>query len=76
MSYDENRISDLIDGGLEEEKQQQEAFKKVLNTLKANKVMVKLMPDGIYTRLAGSEGKGEAFTLSWANSYPFQNQKR
>jgi hypothetical protein len=48
----------------------QEAFKRVLETLKNNKSMVSAKDDGIYIRLAGEEQAGEAFTLHWANVFP------
>ena len=48
----------------------QEAFKRVLETLKNNKSMVSAKDDGIYIRLAGKEQAGEAFTLHWANVFP------
>jgi hypothetical protein len=37
-------------------------FKRVLNTLRANKVMVFTKVDGIYIRLAGTETKGECYS--------------
>ena len=33
--------------------------------------MVDVREDGIYTRLAGKESEGEAYTLHFANSFPF-----
>jgi hypothetical protein len=46
-------------------------FKQVLECLKHNKVMVDTREDGIYIRLAGSESKGQAFTLHFANAFPY-----
>ena len=40
-------------------------FRRVLNTLRENKVMEKIMEDGIYIRMAGDENKGECFGLKW-----------
>lgn len=54
----------------------QECFRKVLNCLKNNKVMVDTRDDGIYIRLAGNEDKGEAFTLHFANAYPFDKPEQ
>lgn len=49
-------------------------FKAVLKTLKNNKVMVDASrPDGIYIRLAGKEGQGEAFSLEWAKVLSYQD---
>lgn len=50
--------------------EKQEAFKRVLETLKNNKSMVEAREDGIYIRLAGKEEKGEAFTLHWGKVLP------
>ena len=33
-------------------------FKRVLNTLRENKIMVDTRDDGIYKRMAGTESKG------------------
>ena len=41
-------------------------FKRVLNTLRENKIMVDTREDGIYIRMAGTESKGECFTYEWA----------
>ena len=49
--------------------EKQEAFKRVLKTLKNNKSMVEAREDGIYIRLAGKEQNGEAFTLDWGKVY-------
>jgi hypothetical protein len=49
--------------------EKQEAFKRVLKTLKNNKSMVESREDGIYIILAGKEEKGEAFTLDWGKVY-------
>jgi|DEB19_MinimDraft_2_1074335.scaffolds.fasta_scaffold286287_1 hypothetical protein len=37
-------------------------FRRVLNTLRTNKVMVFTKVDGIYIRLAGTESKGECYS--------------
>ncbi|MCK9319394.1 hypothetical protein [Methanoculleus sp.] len=44
----------------------EDEFKRVLNTLRENKVMVQTREDGIYIRMAGGEEKGECFTYEWA----------
>ena len=44
----------------------EDEFKRVLNTLRENKVMVRTREDGIYIRMAGIEEKGECFTYEWA----------
>jgi len=41
-------------------------FRRVLNTLRENKVMVKSEPDGIYIRMAGNINMGECFSTEWA----------
>jgi len=46
-------------------------FKRVLNTLRENKVMVRVDDDGIYVRLAGDKKKGEAFSLEWGKVISF-----
>ncbi len=53
-------------------------FRKVLKTLKMNKVMVKTEKDGIYVRLAGKESCGEAFSLEWGKvlSFPIENENK
>ena len=53
-------------------------FRKVLKTLKMNKVMVKTEKDGIYVRLAGKESSGEAFSLEWGKvlSFPIENENK
>lgn len=47
-------------------------FEKVLATLRENKVMVVTKDDGIYIRLAGNEGLGEAFSETFVNAYLFK----
>lgn len=49
----------------------EDEFKRVLNTLRENKVMVQTREDGIYIRMAGSEEKGECFTYEWAKVKSF-----
>lgn len=49
-------------------------FVAVLKTLKANRIMVKTRPDGIYVRLAGDPKKGEAFSLEWARVLTFEKK--
>lgn len=51
-------------------------FRRVLNTLMENKVMVSTKEDGIYVRMAGNESKGEAFSLEWGKVYSFDEQVR
>ena len=46
-------------------------FKRVLNTLRENKVMVDTREDGIYIRMAGTESKGECFSYEWAKVKSF-----
>ena len=46
-------------------------FKRVLNTLRENKVMVKIGEDGIYVRMAGDKKKGEAFSMEWGKVVSF-----
>lgn len=46
-------------------------FRKVLNTLRENKVMVKMEKDGIYIRMAGVEERGECFSLEWSKVKSF-----
>ncbi len=46
-------------------------FRRVLNTLRENKVMVSTEKDGIYIRMAGDTNKGEAFSLEWAKVISF-----
>ena len=48
-----------------------EKYKRTLNTLRENKVMVKLERDGVYVRLAGDEKRGEAFSLEWGKVMSF-----
>ena len=52
------------------------AFKRVLNTLRENKVMVATKDDGIYVRMAGNESDGQAFTLEWGKVYSFDEGSR
>lgn len=46
-------------------------FRRVLNTLRENKIMVDTREDGIYIRMAGTESKGECFTYEWAKVKSF-----
>ena len=46
-------------------------FKRVLNTLRRNKVMVKTKEDGIYVRMAGVDKKGECFSMEWGRVVKF-----
>jgi hypothetical protein len=46
-------------------------FRRVLNTLRENKVMVKVEDDGVYIRMAGVEDRGECFSLEWAKVKSF-----
>ncbi len=48
-----------------------EKYKRTLNTLRENKVMVKMDETGIYVRLAGVEKRGEAFSLEWGKVISF-----
>lgn len=50
---------------------QRDEFKRVLNTLRENKIMVDTREDGIYIRMAGIESKGECFTYEWAKVKSF-----
>lgn len=49
----------------------EDEFKRVLNTLRENKVMVQTREDGIYIRMAGREEKGECFTYEWVKVKSF-----
>lgn len=49
----------------------EDEFKRDLNTLRENKVMVQTREDGIYIRMAGREEKGECFTYEWAKVKSF-----
>ncbi len=51
---------------------QRDEFKRVLNTLRVNKVMVDTREDGIYIRMAGNESEGECFTYEWAKVKSFK----
>ncbi len=51
-------------------------FRRVLNTLRENKVMVDTREDGIYIRLAGYESKGQAFSLEWGKVISFDVPKK
>ena len=46
-------------------------FRKVLNTLRENKVMVDTREDGVYIRMAGNEKNDECFSLEWAKVKSF-----
>ena len=46
-------------------------FRRVLNTLRENKVMVVTQPDGIYIRLAGTESKGQSFSNTFVKVKAF-----
>ena len=47
-------------------------FKRVLNCLKENQVMVVTKDDGIYVRMAGTESEGECFSLEWGKVVSFE----
>lgn len=47
-------------------------FRRVLNTLRENKVMVDTREDGIYIRLAGYEHKGQAFSTEFVKVKSFK----
>lgn len=53
----------------------EQEFKAVCKTMKNNRVMVDTREDGIYVRLAGSESKGEAFSLEWARVLSFPQEE-
>lgn len=46
-------------------------FRRVLNTLRENKVMVDTREDGIYIRLAGYEHKGQSFSTEFVKVKSF-----
>lgn len=46
-------------------------FKRVLNTLRENKIMVETREDGIYIRMADSKERGGCFTYEWAKVKSF-----
>lgn len=54
----------------------EEAFKRVLKTLKSNEVMTKKCEDGIYIRLADGDRKNGAFTLEWAKVFSYSEKER
>lgn len=49
----------------------QNEYKRVLNTLRTNKIMVETRDDGIYIRMAGREERGECFSYEWAKVKSF-----
>lgn len=49
-----------------------QAFTRVLNTLRTNKIVVVTEDDGIYVRMAGDESKGECFSLDFARVVNFE----
>jgi len=40
-------------------------YKRVLNTLRNNRIMVQTKEDGVYIRMAGDERKGECFSTDF-----------
>jgi hypothetical protein len=46
-------------------------FKRVLNTLRNNNIMVQTKEDGIYIRMAGDKSKGECFSTDFAKVKSF-----
>lgn len=50
----------------------EEAFRRVLNTLNTNNIMVDTREDGIYIRLAGNESEGEAFSKNFVKVLDYQ----
>lgn len=46
-------------------------FRRVLNTLRENKVMVQTRDDGIYIRLAGNTHKNQINTQLWGKVFEF-----
>lgn len=50
-------------------------FRRVLNTLRENNVMVETREDGIYIRLAGSRNNGESFSKEWVRAFSFPRKK-
>jgi hypothetical protein len=51
-------------------------FRRVLNTLRENKIMVVTKDDGIYIRLAGSEHNGEIFSSEFVRVVNFNLNKQ
>lgn len=49
-------------------------FKRVLNTLRSNKIMVKTKGDGIYIRMAGDVSKGECFSEEFVRVKKFDDE--
>jgi len=47
-------------------------FKRVLNTLRNNRVMVQTKEDGIYIRMAGNESKGECLSKDFVRVKRFE----
>ena len=50
-------------------------FKKVLNTLRENKIMTTKLKDGIYIRFAGNESYGELNSKDWVKVVDFRDLK-
>ena len=57
----------VVDG----DKTPRDEFKRVLNTIRKNKIMVDTREDGIYIRMAGDMKKGECFSTEWAKVKSF-----
>jgi len=55
--------------------QKEEAFKRVLNTLNTNRIIVGTREDGIYIRLAGDINDGEAFSLNFVKVLDYSELK-
>ncbi len=48
-----------------------EKYNRTLNTLRENRIMVKMDETGVYVRLAGNEKRGEVFSLEWGKVISF-----
>jgi hypothetical protein len=53
------------------DKTQSAEFRRVLNTLRENKIMVVTKDDGIYIRLAGDQNKGQSFSSEFVKVKSF-----
>lgn len=54
------------------DKSHEAEFRRVLNTLRENRVMVITKDDGVYIRLAGSEHKGQSFSTEFVKVVSFK----
>ena len=50
----------------------EQEFRRVFNTLREKRIMVKKEKDGIYIRMAGDRNKGQAFSLEWGKVISYE----